>query len=359
MNGETGAVLYEKLGYTPIYPASTTKIATALFVLDEMKVSQDMMFTVSAESLKKKPVQPGNYPSYWWDADGTRMWLCTGETLSFDALLHGLMLVSVNDAANVIAEGICGEIPLFVEKMNLYLKALGCSNTHFVNPHGSHHPEHYTTAYDLALMTKKALSIPKFRETVSALVFQKSRTNKQGPSEIKQANPLLWPGGKFYYPKAIGVKTGFHSAAQNTLVAAAVHQGRVLIAVLAGVENREDRYDDAIRLFEAAFAEEERVQPVLSKQHLFSKELPGAKTLLKAELFSDLNITYYPAEEPVCRAFIHWPPLTLPIRKGDVVGEVQIIDEQGRILKKGELFAKEEVQGTFFFLLKQMFSRWF
>lgn len=360
MNADTGAILYEKQGYASLYPASTTKIATALFVLEEKQTSLEQTLTVSAESLRMKPVnKPGNFPPYWWDSDGTRMWLCVGEKLSLDALLHGLMVVSGNDAANVIAEGVSGSVPTFIEEMNQYLKKIGCENTQFLNPHGCHHPEHYTSAYDLCLMTRKALAIPKFRQLVSTLSYKKPKTNKQGPSVLKQANKLLDPGGRFHYPKAIGVKTGFHSAAQNTLVAAATHEGRTLIAVIAAAAHRDDRYQDAIRLFEKAFEETLENRFFFGRQHLFSTEIPGAKTMLQANLSEDLSLSYYPAEEPVCRAFVHWRSFALPIRKGEVVGEVRVIDQKGNILKSGDLLAKEEVKGTLFFVLKDTFNRLF
>jgi len=360
MNADAGAILYEKQAYASLYPASTTKIATALFVLGEKQTSLDQMLTVSAESLRMKPAnKPGNFPPHWWDSDGTRMWLCLGEKLSLDALMHGLMIVSGNDAANVIAEGVSGSVPAFIEEMNQYLKKIGCLNTQFLNPHGCHHPEHYTTAYDLCLMTKKALEIPKFREIVSKASYRKQKTNKQGSSELKQSNKLLEPGGRFHYPKAIGVKTGFHSAAQNTLVAAATHEGRTLIAVVAGTANRNDRYQDAIRLFEMAFAETKETRFFFGGQHLFSREIPGAKTPLRANLSEDLTFAYYPAEEPACRAFVHWRFPSLPIRKGEVVGEVRIVDQKGAVLKKGDLLAKEDVRGTLFFVLKDTVSRIF
>ncbi|MBI5273251.1 MAG: D-alanyl-D-alanine carboxypeptidase [Chlamydiia bacterium] len=358
MNAQTGAILYEKHAYAPCYPASTTKIATALFVLDEKKTPLDQLLVATADSLRKKPAEKEGvqYPPHWWDADGTRMWLKVSEALSLDALLHGLMLISGNDAANVIAEGLSGSVPVFVEEMNRYLEGIGCTGTHFLNPHGCHHPEHVTTAYDLALMTQKALTIPKFRDLVSKTSYMKPKTNKQGPSEIKHTNQLL-SGGRFHYPKAIGVKTGFHAAAQNAFVAAAEHEGRTLIAVLLGTANRQDRYKDAIRLFETAFAETMETRRFFSREHLFEKEVRGAKTALTAALSKELSLSFYPSEAPVCKAFVHWMNPRLPIRKGQVVGEVQIVNEKGSVLERGDLTAKEEVKGTLLFVLQDAVQR--
>lgn len=359
MNADTGAVLYEKHPFMPIYPASTTKIATALFVLAEKQPSFDQMMKVSAESLRKRPLNKiGEYPPYWWYTDGTRMNLREGEIVSLDSLLHGLMLVSGNDAANVMAEGLCGTVPTFVEEMNQYIKRIGCSGTQFMNPHGCHHPDHVSTAYDLCWMTKEALKIPKFREVVSKLAFMKPKTNKQGPTELKQINQLLKPG-RFYYPKAIGVKSGFHLDSQNTLVAAAEHEGRTLIAAIMGTVNPADRYSDAIRLFEKAFSEVKEIRRLFGPENLFSREIPGAKIELTAALNRELFLSYFPSEEPNPKAFVYWESPRLPIKKGQLVGEVRIINEKGDLLGKGDLFAKAEVKGTLLFVLKDTVLRLF
>lgn len=359
MNADSGAVLYTKHPYAPIYPASTTKIATALFILAEKQPSLEQTMKVSAESLRMRPLNKnGDYPPYWWYTDGTRMGLREGELLTVDSLLHGLMLVSGNDAANVMAEGLCGTVPAFVEEMNQYLKKIGCSGTRFLNPHGCHHPEHISTAFDLCLITQEALKIPKFREVVSKLSYLKPKTNKQAPVELKQINQLLKPG-RFHYPKAIGVKSGFHLDAQNTLVAAAVHEGRMLIAAVMGTANASDRYADAIRLFETAFAETKEIRRLFGPENIFSRQIPGAKAEVTAALERELLISFFPSEEPNARAFVHWETPHLPIKKGQAIGEVRIVDEKGNLLAKEPIFAKTEVKGKFFFVLKDTVTRIF
>ncbi len=357
MNAATGALLYEKKAHEPSFPASTTKIATALFIISEKQPAWDKKLTVSSDSLRQRKEILGS-PPHWWDSDGTRLGLKIGELLSVEGLLHGLLLVSGNDAANVLAEGLSGSTPVFVEEMNAYLQRIGCKETHFVNPHGCHHPDHQTTAYDLCLMTKEALLQPKFREIVETLSYTKPKTNKQGAVEIKQANRLLQPGA-FYYPKAIGVKTGWHSFSRNCLVAAAQHQGRVLIAALLGSENRTNRYTDAIRLFEAAFAEQPQTRRLFGQEHLFTREIFQAKTPLFAGLKEDLSISFFPAEEPLCRAFVAWSPPALPIVKGQVVGEVRVVDERGQVIAHEGLIAKEDVKGTFSFRVQKLWQRLF
>jgi D-alanyl-D-alanine carboxypeptidase (penicillin-binding protein 5/6) len=352
MNAETGAVLFEKHAHVPANPASTTKISTALYVL-ETQVDLQKLTTVSREALKRKPIsERDRLPSYWLEPDGTMMQIKIGEILSLDTLLHGLMLISANDAANVIAETVGGTIPQFVDLMNEYLQSIGCKNTKFSNPHGLTHHEHWSTAYDLAMMTRRALKFPKFRELVSTLVYVKPKTNKQAQSELRHTNPLLKPGSRYYYSKAIGVKSGYTHAAKQNLVAAAEHEGRTLIAVLLGCEEKGVRFEDAKKMFEAAFNEPKSTRRLIGPENIFTKELSGAKEPLKSALVKPLTITFFPAEEPKCKAALHWCVQELPIRKGQKVGEVHILDDQGVFIQKGDLIALEAVKGTFFFALK-------
>lgn len=359
MNAETGAILFEKHPHIPSNPASTTKIATALYVL-QRQMDLNQLATVSREALKGKAVgDRDKLPSYWLESDGTMMRIKLGEILSLDMLLHGLMLVSGNDAANVIAEHVGGTVPQFMRLVNEYLQSIGCKNTQFTNPHGLTHHEHWSTAYDLALMTRHALKIPKFREVISTLTYVRPKTNKQPQSELNLTNPLLKPSSRYYYPKAIGVKSGYTLAAKQNLVAAAEHEGRTLIAVLLGCEQKGARFEDAKKLFEAAFAEEKATRRLMGPENVFKKEVTGSKTLLKASLVKPLMISFFPSEEPKCKATLHWAIDRLPIRKGQKVGEVHILDDNNSFIQKGDLIAIEEVKGTFFFALKDKISQLF
>ena len=358
MNAETGAILYEKEPHLPCYPASITKVATALYALEQQGDFLDQDITVSGDALRQKSEKNKESHSYWLEQDGTTMGLVKGEVISLDSLLHGLMLVSGNDAANVIAESVGGSITQFVEQMNLYVKSLGCKNTQFLNPHGLHHPEHVTTAYDMSLIAKRALQIHKFRQIVSKVSYVRPKTNKRSQAEIHQSNALLKPG-PFYYPKALGIKTGHTSHAMHTLVTAAEHDGRVLIAVLLGCDKKTARYEDAKRLFEKAFAEPLQKLSLVHPQNVFTKEIVGAPMSLRAALKSELSIEFYPAEEPICKAFIHWGALKLPIQKGQKVGEMQILDDRGTLLAKGDLVAQEELKGTWGFRIKEAISSLF
>ncbi|MCC6127972.1 MAG: D-alanyl-D-alanine carboxypeptidase [Chlamydiae bacterium] len=350
MNADTGDVLFEKEAYLPAYPASTTKLATALFVLDGKKSALEQDICISSDALQMKLSDTNYEVPYRLETGGTMMGLRKGEILSLEALLHGMLMVSGNDAANAIAHFHSGSVATFVEEMNDYLLRIGCQRTNYLNPHGLHHPEHKTTAYDLALIMQKGLTIPKFRELISKTSYCRPKSNKSPKGEIVTFNQLLKPG-KHYYQRAIGGKTGYHSQSMATLVAAAHHDGRTLIAVVLGC-SKAARYTDIKHLFEAAFREEPVKRILLEGNEIFSHTIEGAQSLLCASLEEPLAISYFPSEEPECRAFLHWDSLLLPIQKGQRVGEVQVIDQKSRLLIKAPLFAKKALKGTWSFRLK-------
>lgn len=361
MNLDTGAVLYEKNAYAAAFPASITKIATALYILEAKRLDLSTMATVSAESIKiKSPKKDGSQlPPYWLEIDGTRMGLIKDEKISIEALLHGLMLVSANDAANVLAETMSGSVPVFMNELNQYLSSIGCRSTRFVNPHGLHQSEHMTTAYDMCLIARKAMGNPKFREIVSKLDYLKPSTNKHPEEHLKQFNHLLRPG-RFFYPKAIGIKTGYTSHAQNNLVTAAEQDGRTLVAVLLGCEKRDDRYEDAKTLFETAFAEQKIHHTFFSGNENYSRPVEGACSSLQAALTHEVAIDYYPSEEPEnIKAQICWRVPRLPIQKGAEVAEMRLVDGKGNVIRTAPLVAKEEVKGSFPFILKDRWNRMF
>jgi D-alanyl-D-alanine carboxypeptidase (penicillin-binding protein 5/6) len=283
------------------------------------------------------------------------MGLAKGDRVDLEGLLHGLLMSSGNDAANVLAEATSGSVPAFMEELNAYVRKIGCVDTSFLNPHGYHHPEHISTAYELSLLTKKALEIPKFREIIGKQVY---RTAQKPDVELRQRNKLMKPG-EHYYPKAIGGKTGFHSMAQNNLVAAATDQDRTLIAVVLGCPKSDDRYRDAKALFEAAFAEEKIESLLVSKEQVYTKNIEGAKRPLTASVATPLAISFYPAETPKVKGFVYWDELSLPVRMGQKVGEIKVVDEQGTELGRQELFSQGSVDPTFFFSLKRCWKRLF
>ena len=203
MDAATGRLLYASHAEDPSLIASTTKIMTALAICEAGDL--DRTVTIPPEAV---------------GIEGSSMYLKAGEVLSVRDLLYGLMLRSGNDAAAALALADSGSLPGFVQKMNDRAAALGLQHTHYANPHGLDSDENYSTAHDLALLTRYALQNPDF----SAIVSTKSITI--GDRILTNHNKLLWQ-----YPGAVGVKTGYTKTSGRILVSAAERDGRCLIAV--------------------------------------------------------------------------------------------------------------------------------
>jgi len=296
MNVSNGAILFEKKMHDQIYPASTTKIATALFVLS-MTDDLDQMIVASRESLKSvsrkyKDEHLDQLPPYILQTDGTSFKIMEGEELSLRALLYGLLLSSGNDAANVIAAHFGkGDISSFMDKMNLFLLSIGCKNSFFCNPHGLHHKNQVSTAYDMAIIARAAIKNPMIAEIVRSKEFLRPKTNKQQERMIRQSNRLVIPG-KLQFEEAIGMKTGYTKNVGYCLLAAAKDGKRELVAALFNAKEDCIRYRDAITLFSLAF-EEEKIE-----RTLFEK---GRQLQNKGRLNEDVKIAIYPSEEKFMR----------------------------------------------------------
>lgn len=354
INADSGVALFAKNESSSAFPASVTKIATALYLLEEKKVDLQRVVEVSAESLRMKRADNDlSAPAYWLERDGSGMGLRVGERISIESLLHGLMLVSANDAANVLAEAASGSVPVFMDELNQYLQRIGCRDTHFCSPHGLHHPEHRTTAHDMGLITRRALQNERFGAIVAQTSYLKPRTNKNPERRLQQYNALLCPG-KFFYPEAIGVKTGYTHAAQYNLVAAVLHEGRTLVAVVLGCKSRNARYKDALKLFHAAFAEQKVHRVLFTSRETFGHQVEGATAPLVAGLGGELALDVYPAEAPgQLKAQIVWAVPELPIAKGAKVAQMRIVDGDGTVQTSADLFAQSEVAGSWSFRLKK------
>jgi serine-type D-Ala-D-Ala carboxypeptidase (penicillin-binding protein 5/6) len=358
INADTGAMLYEKNSKKSYYPASITKVATALYTLKLKRDCLDEIITAEKEELvtmTEEAKRGSNYsmPAYWLVTDGTHISLKKDEKMPLRDLLYGMMLASGNDASNVIARFVSGSVPNFMVGLNNYLKEINCLNTNFCNPHGLFHPKHQTTAYDMALIAKEALKDPIFCKIVSTPRYHYSQTNKREAGTFVQSNKLLKKGDHFY-SKAIGIKTGYISKAENTFVAAARYENRTLIAVLLKTKQRNDSFSDSVRLFEEAF-NQSLVQKVLLKKGLqkFTLEFPDGKETIKTYSKNDLKISYYPAEEPLYKSYLQWKKIIPPVYKGQEVGEIKIQNEAGVILASLPLFSQNDVDETWNFWISR------
>jgi D-alanyl-D-alanine carboxypeptidase (penicillin-binding protein 5/6) len=354
MNAETGAVLYEKNAYLPLYPASITKIITALYALEKrgnqldqiIKVSKDAVSSVSPQMRRDKL---GSHPPYRLEFGGSLMGLKVAERVSAEDLFYGLMLSSGNDAANALAEWVSGSIPQFMQELNKYVKSLGCKQTVLTTPHGLSHADHKTTAYDMCLLTKKALEQPFFCKVVKTINYLKPASNKQPQVELLQHNSLIKPG-KFFYPKAIGVKTGYTASSGYTIAAAAEDQNRKMIVVLMGCDKLEQRYRDTIALFEAGFNEPKIKRTLFSKNFdVFSTTQKKSKHPIKAALNEDVVISYYASEEPLIKPELEWGHIVFPIQLGQKLAMLSLYDQNNQVLDTYPLYAIEKVNSTFYY----------
>lgn len=232
IDGDTGKVLYDKCADEKAYPASTTKIMTALITLETLEQHDSpigQMITV---------------PRCAEGVEGSSLYLKAGEKISIEDLLYGLMLVSGNDAAVALAEIIGGNQENFVAMMNNKAASLGCRNTHFANPNGLFDENHYTTVRDMAVIAREAMQNEAFRQIVAAKTWTAEREESDYVSFYNKNKTVhQFEGGT-------GIKIGYTQSSGRTLVASAERDGSAMICV---VMSAPDWFNDAYRLMEYGF----------------------------------------------------------------------------------------------------------
>lgn len=246
MDAESGTILHDKDMNKKIYPASTTKILTAILAIENVDLNKNV---VVSDSALKIP----------WDS--SRVYLKKGEIMSVKDLLYCLLLNSGNDAANVLAEAVSGDIPTFVKLMNIKLKELGCTNTNFTNAHGYSDDDHYTTALDMAKIFRYCIQNETFVKIISTKSYTVESTNKTKQERLlKNTNRLILKKEDSvharFYEYCIGGKTGYTDEAGRTLVTFAKKDDKTVIAAIFGASSsgsQDVRYTDAINLFEYSF----------------------------------------------------------------------------------------------------------
>lgn len=237
MCAETGQVVYARNPDEVLYPASITKILTGMVALQN--AAMDDVITFSQTAYKSVP------------RDSAHIALAPGETLTMRDALYALALVSANDAAAGIAETVGGSIAGFAELMNAQALSCGAVNSHFANPHGLPDENHYTTARDMALITKAAIATPGFLEIFSTLDYTMAPTNKKEEMPLTSKNRFT--DGLLDCPGLLFSKTGWTIAAQGTLVTAACREGVTLIAVVMKSPKLEQKYADTQALLDYAY----------------------------------------------------------------------------------------------------------
>ena len=262
VDGDYGDVLYEYNGYEKMYPASITKIMTSLLVLEaveEGQITLDQPITASTSAVVVPEGSSTANPA-----------IQAGEVLTVEQLLYCDLISSANEACNILAETVGGSIENFVDMMNAKAQELGMEGTHFVNPHGFHDEDHYTTAYDITIMARAAMEYDTFRTIVSTATYTIPATNLAGERVLHTTNALIgnWIYSGYLYSKAIGIKTGSTTPAGQCLASAAVDDdGRTYYCVVLGAQTVDNgdgtttRYSfyESRRLLEWAFDNFRRV----------------------------------------------------------------------------------------------------
>ena len=234
INLDTDTIVYQQNADQKMYPASTTKIMTYIVAVEHITDLENTQITVS-EEIVNELLGTGS------SLAGVR----EGEILTAMQLLNCMMIPSGNDAALVLANYVGGgDTQVFIDMMNEKAAELGCENTHFMNPHGLHDDQHYTTADDLYKITKYAMTLPYFMEICSKTYYQIPATNvSPEPRYVYTTNMLIEPnaGGSYYYPYCNGIKTGSHDQAGYCLVSTAVKDGYSYMCIALGAPSVDDQ----------------------------------------------------------------------------------------------------------------------
>ena len=351
MEVETGNVLYTKNSSKKLYPASTTKIMTAILTLENCEL--DEMATVSKNALD---LVPSGY---------TNAKLVAGEEMSIKDLLYGLMLNSANEAANVLGEHISGSIDEFAKLMNKKAEELGMINTHFVNTNGMHNENHYTTAEDLAKLAIYCMKNEEFRKIVSTVEYELPATELYPKNDriMKNTNLLINPESKYYLKDAIGVKTGFTTQAGNCLVSYAERDGVELVCVTlkAGSSSSSSsyRFSDSKSLIEYGFDNFSNREIIKKNKLVDSIEVKNAtnKTkylkIIAKDTVSDFISNNIDLSKLEAKIEIE-DEIIAPISKGEKLGTISY-EIDGKEYKT-DLVANSEVKQSYSFVILSISS---
>ena len=334
MEVESGRVLYEKNAHEKLPMASTTKIMTAILALENSQLSDIVTVSPKASGI-----------------EGSSLYLEAGEKLTMEHLLYGLMLRSGNDAAHAIAEHIGETVEDFASMMNKKAVEIGAKNTHFVNPHGLHHGDHYTTAYDLALISSYAMKNPTFREIVSTQYYRIPWEGQPWDRVIMNKNALLWN-----YEGANGIKTGYTKASRRCLASAALRNDMQLVAVVLDCQ---PWFDDSAAILDYGFSNY-KMTKIFEKGEIVG-QIPvkkGFEKTVDLMLMDDVSIPLAEGElEKIQISLKHPEFLKAPVTAGTRVGSLEIILEDTKISR--DIYTASNVkENTFPSNLKNIIRQW-
>lgn len=329
----SGKVIYEKDMNDEHYPASTTKVLTALLALENMEL--DYKITL---------------PDDYVNVGETNIGLRAGARQTAEELLMATMLYSANDAAQALAIGVAGSEQAFVDMMNQRVAELGLQHTHFANPHGLHSEDHYTSAYDLAMIARAAMDNPDFRRIVTTESFVVRRLNGEENFTVNNRNGLL---NQFEF--ADGIKTGYTRQAGNCIVASATKNDMQLIAVLL---NSSNIFDESQTLLEWGFDNSQHTLLVDANTVKASvKVLNGGRSEVEVLTEKPLYLVMRSDEATNVQESLDLPDsIPAPIHRGEVIGSVTYTDDNGYTYSTNLLAAKDVGRYNLRLVVRQSFQ---
>ncbi len=246
MDADSGIILYEKNIHEEMFPASTTKLMTCLLAMEKEGVKLSDMVPFSYEAVYTVP----------WD--GSNMGMDAGEAMTLEDCLYGILVLSANEVSNAVGEYVSGDIDSFVELMNKRAKELGCENTHFNNAHGYTDSNHYTSAYDLALIGREFFKNELLAKMSRTKRYHWYPTDTQ-PDDIDLPSRNYFLNGSYNYNGLVGSKTGFTDESRQVLVTCAERNGMRLVCVVM-MQETPYQYDDTVTLFNYGFNNFEKIK---------------------------------------------------------------------------------------------------
>lgn len=322
---ETGDILYAHNEHQQVFPASTTKIMTALLAVEALERGE---FTISDLLVTTQAALDDMIET------GARIGLEVGEEMTFESLMYAMMLVSANDATNVLAEHIGGTIPNFVRMMNERAAQLGARNTNFENTHGLPNELQVTTAYDMFRISHAAWRLPRFVELASAADRAHAATEYREAGLFVTTNHMIRPDSPQYHEAVTGGKTGFTNAAGFNLVSTAAVEDVSLLAVVLNVFADENgngsmnHFTETAAIYDWAFAtfshQEILTIAEITRIPVLMGEGADSVGVRPAETMYALLPSYIPPDAMKQDIQLYSEELTAPISQGDIVGRITL-----------------------------------
>ncbi len=338
IDANSGEVIYEKNSHEKLPMASVTKIMTMLLAMEAIEsrhIALTDIITISPRSASM---------------GGSQLYMEEGEQQSLETLMKGISICSANDACVAVGEHIAGTEEVFVKKMNEKAEALGMINTNFVNTNGLPAEGHYSSAYDISIMSRELLKYPKIHEwltTWMASIKVGLQTKEQTDLEITNTNRLIKT-----YPGANGIKTGYTGEAGYCLSASATKGNMTLISVVLGSPTSKIRFDESSKLLDYGFAAYESIN-IAGENQIMGKIKVDKGNLESVNGISGNNISILVKKEEkqsISKEIHIEENISAPLKKGDIVGEI-IIFKNDEIYKTYPIICEKDVERAGIFTL--------